>query len=185
MREGVFPDVSIAGKGVPESITFAHMKRKKSVPAAPAAAIRVDPKNHRKHNPRNKELIRKSLGELGAGRSILIDGEDHIIAGNGVYEQAEALGIPVRIIETNGTELVAIKRTDLANGDPRRKQLAIADNATSDTSEWDAEADWDDVDLDSWDIELPQMGTEPENKEKEVDENIETDHECPKCGYKW
>lgn len=27
--------------------------------------------------------------------------------------------------------------------------------------------------------------TEPEIKEKELDENIHTDQECPSCGYKW
>ena len=48
--------------------------------------IKLDKRNYRKHNDRNKELINQSLGELGAGRSILIDNENEIIAGNGVFE---------------------------------------------------------------------------------------------------
>lgn len=35
--------------------------------------IKFDSRNYRKHNDRNKELIRKSLNEYGAGRSIVID----------------------------------------------------------------------------------------------------------------
>lgn len=55
--------------------------------------IKFDKRNYRKHNERNKELINKSLKELGAGRSILLDRDDSLIAGNGVYEQAEKLDI--------------------------------------------------------------------------------------------
>lgn len=102
-------------------------------------AIKLDKKNYRVHNDKNKKLIKKSLEECGAGRSILLDNEESIIAGNGVYEQAEKLGIPVRIIETDGSELIALKRTDLAAEDEKRKTLAMADNHTSDTSEWNFE----------------------------------------------
>lgn len=52
-------------------------------------AIKLDKKNYRVHGDRNKKLIRKSLDECGTGRLILLDNEDMIIAGNGVYEQAE------------------------------------------------------------------------------------------------
>ena len=89
--------------------------------------IKFDKRNYRKHNAENKRLIKKSLEECGAGRSILIDGEDEIIAGNGVYEQAKKLKMPVRIIETDGSEIVAIKRTDLKTNDEKRKQLAVMD----------------------------------------------------------
>jgi hypothetical protein len=57
-----------------------------------------------------------------------------------VYEQAKALGLPIRVIETDGTELVAVKRTDLSTDDEKRKALAIADNRLTDLSEFDTEA---------------------------------------------
>lgn len=104
-----------------------------------------DQRNYRNHSDRNKELIKKSLSSLGAGRSILLDAEDFTIAGNGVLEQAEALGIPIQVIESDGSKLIAIKRTDLSPDDPKRKELALADNATSDSSDWDNEVlleDW-------------------------------------------
>lgn len=99
--------------------------------------INFDKRNYRKHSDRNKDLINKSLKECGAGRSIVIDNEDNIIAGNGIYEQAQKLGIKTKVIETDGSELVVVKRTDLATEDEKRKQLAIMDNSTSDSSEFD------------------------------------------------
>ena len=74
--------------------------------------IKIDKRNYRKHSDKNLSLIEKSLKECGAGRSILLDSEDEIIAGNGVYEQAKKLNIPVKIIETDGSELVVVKRTE-------------------------------------------------------------------------
>lgn len=61
--------------------------------------IKLDPKNYRRHNKKNKELIAKSLTECGAGRSVLIDKEGALIAGNGVYEQAKKLNIPISVYE--------------------------------------------------------------------------------------
>lgn len=44
--------------------------------------IQLDPHNYRIHNDRNKSIIRKSLEECGAGRSVLMDKENYLIAGN-------------------------------------------------------------------------------------------------------
>lgn len=99
--------------------------------------IKFDKRNYRKHSDSNKRKIRKSLQKCGAGRSVLVDADDTLIAGNGVFEQAQAMGIPTRVIETDGTELVVVKRTDLRTDDDKRKLLAMADNATSDNVEWD------------------------------------------------
>ena len=99
--------------------------------------ITFDKRNYRKHSDLNKKRIRKSLADCGAGRSVLVDKDGCLIAGNGVYEQAQSLKIPTRVIETDGTELVVVKRTDLATNDKKRKLLAAADNAISDHVEWD------------------------------------------------
>lgn len=140
--------------------------------------IKSDKKNYRKHNDRNKNLISKSLQECGAGRSIVIDNENEIIAGNDIYEQAQKLNIPFKIIETDGTELVVVKRTDLNTNDEKRKQLAIMDNATSDSSEFDLEslqADFDVEQLQDWglDVEFESL-EEQEIIEDEVPEEVET-----------
>ena len=141
--------------------------------------IKFDKRNYRKHNDRNKELINKSLKECGAGRSIVIDNDNEIIAGNGIYEQAQKLGLKTKVIETDGSELVVVKRTDLATNDDKRKQLAIMDNSTSESSEWDfekLEADFDTEELEDWGLDVDFAIEEEEKKviEDEVPEEVET-----------
>jgi hypothetical protein len=150
--------------------------------------IKFDKRNYRKHNDRNKELIKKSLEECGAGRSIVIDNNDEIIAGNGIYEQAQALNIPVKVIETDGSELVVVKRTDLKTDDEKRKKLAIMDNSTSDTSEFDIELLKTDFEIpELQDLGLPVF----EESDIDVDSFFEDTEEkekkkktitCPHCG---
>ena len=151
-------------------------------------AIKMDSRNYRKHNDRNKDLIRKSLNECGAGRSIVIDNNDEIIAGNGIYEQAQELGIKTKIVETDGSELVVVKRTDLNTDDEKRKKLAIMDNSTSDSSEFDIELLKVDLQIpelqelgvpvfESSDIDVDSFFTDTEEKEKKPKTVT-----CPHCG---
>jgi len=141
--------------------------------------IKFDERNYRKHSDRNKELINKSLKECGAGRSIVIDNEDNIIAGNGIYEQAQKLGLKTKVIETDGSELVVVKRTDLATDDDKRKQLAVMDNSTSDSSEFDFEllnSDFETETLQDWGLDVADFSLEEEKEiiEDEVPEVVET-----------
>jgi DNA modification methylase len=100
--------------------------------------LKPDPRNARKRTERSATLIGESLKRYGAARSIVIDEDDRILAGNGTVEQARAAGITnVRIVETDGDEIIAVRRTGLTDQD--KIGLAIADNRTSDLSEWDAE----------------------------------------------
>ena len=132
--------------------------------------IKFDKRNYRIHNDKNKQLIKKSLEECGAGRSIVIDNDNEIIAGNGIYEQAQKLGLKTKIIETDGSELVVVKRTDLATDDEKRKKLAIMDNTTSDSSEMDTallSEDFDLSELDELGVEIPEIELQEEDKEVE------------------
>lgn len=56
--------------------------------------IKQDLRNYRQHNEKNKELMKKSLQKCGTGRSIVVDSQNEIIAGNGIFEQAKKLKIP-------------------------------------------------------------------------------------------
>jgi DNA modification methylase len=97
-----------------------------------------DHKNARRRTDRSSELIKESLTKYGAARSIVIDEDNRILAGNGTVEGAKAAGIRnVRIIETDGTEVIAVKRTGLSEDE--KVGLALADNRTADLSEWDQE----------------------------------------------
>ena len=127
-----------------------------------AADLKQDGNNYRKHSDTNKARIKKSIDEAGLGRSVLIDADGVLIAGNGVQQVIDK-DTPVRVIETDGTELVVVKRTDLHTDDPRRKTLALADNATSDDVEWDAaamEADgWDTASAGEWGVDWPNSNS--------------------------
>lgn len=74
-------------------------------------------------------LLEESLRKLGAGRSILIDRNNRIIAGNKTTESAAAIGLEnVRIIDSDGSEIIAVRRTDIDLDSPVGRELAIADN---------------------------------------------------------
>ena len=137
--------------------------------------LKYDKRNYRKHNEKNKKLIRKSLEECGTGRSIIVDSNDEIIAGNGVYEQAKAMNIPVKVVETDGTELIAVKRTDLKTSDEKRTKLAILDNSTADSSEMDyalLQKDFELVDLMNMGIDAVNLNIDADASNTDIFENL-------------
>ena len=90
---------------------------------------RLDPRNANRGTTRGRQLLETSLREYGAGRAVLADRDGVLIAGNKTFEVAKRLGIPTRVIETDGKELVVVRRKDLRlASDPRAQALAIADN---------------------------------------------------------
>jgi DNA modification methylase len=104
--------------------------------------IKPDEHNANKGTKRGKDLLKQSLKELGGGRSILLDKDGNIIAGNKTFEAAQESGIKVRIVEAGRDELVAIQRTDLDLDDPtgEARRLAYMDNRVSELDlNWDVE----------------------------------------------
>ena len=139
--------------------------------------LKQDKRNYRTHNKKNLDLIKKSVKEVGLARSIVIDNENNIICGNGLTSTLDK-NTPIQIIETDGSQLVVVKRTDLKTNDEKRKQLAIMDNSTSDSSEFDLDslqADFDVEQLQDWglDVEFDSL-EEQEIVEDEVPEEVET-----------
>ena len=139
--------------------------------------LKQDKRNYRKHNQQNLDLIKKSVSEVGLGRSVVIDNENEIVCGNGLVSTLDK-NTPIKLIETDGSELVVVKRTDLKTDDEKRKQLAIMDNSTSDSSEFDLDslqADFDVEQLQDWglDVEFESL-EEQEIIEDEVPEEVET-----------
>ena len=98
--------------------------------------LQNDHKNARKRTDRSSKLIKESLQKFGAARSIVIDENNRILAGNGTIAGAKAAGIKnLKVIETDGNEIIAVK--GLACQKMKRLDLLLADNRTSDLSEWD------------------------------------------------
>ena len=99
--------------------------------------LKSDHKNARKRTDRSATLIEESLKRYGAARSIVIDEDNRVLAGNGTIEGAKAAGLEnVRVIETDGDEIIAVKRKGLT--EEQKVGLALADNRSSDLSDWDA-----------------------------------------------
>ena len=127
-----------------------------------------DDRNLNKGTERGQQLIEKSLREFGAGRSILLDKNNRIIAGNKTHKNAELAGLDdVIIVETDGTKLVAVKRTDVDLDTKKGRKMALADNATVkadlawNTEELNAVAEDFGINTEEWDVELDEMPVEP------------------------
>jgi hypothetical protein len=88
-----------------------------------------DDKNFNKGSEVGAKLIKKSFEKFGAGRSILLDKNNRIIAGN---KSVEFSGIDdVQIVESDGTKIIAVKRTDIDLDSPLGREMALADNASA------------------------------------------------------
>lgn len=120
--------------------------------------LKFDDKNFNKHTEYGMSLLEKSLRENGAGRSILIDKDNNIIAGNGIIEAAGSVGLEkVKIVETTGDEIIAVKRTDVSLNSHQGRRMALADNATAKADlEWDEEnlrSEFSDEELHEWAVD--------------------------------
>ena len=140
--------------------------------------LKFDDKNFNQHTEFGMSQLERSLRNYGAGRSILVDKDNNIIAGNGIAEAAGQMGITkTRVIETTGDELVVVKRTDIELDSKEGREMALADNATSaadlkwdeeniksesekwgiDTSSWGIEFEFDKLDDDVEEVEAPEV----------------------------
>jgi len=101
-----------------------------------------DENNANKGTERGGALLEKSLRMNGAGRSILVDKNNRIIAGNKTTMKAVEIGMEgVVVVETSGDKLVIVKRTDLdLTKDKRARELATLDNRVGQLDlDWDVE----------------------------------------------
>ena len=87
-------------------------------------SVRLDDRNARTHDDKNLETIANSLDRFGQQKPIVIDGDGVVIAGNGTVEAARSLG----------WDSIEVVKTKLTGDDARA--FAIADNRTSDLSDW-------------------------------------------------
>lgn len=144
--------------------------------------LKFDDKNFNQHTEFGMSQLERSLRNYGAGRSILVDKDNNIIAGNGIAEAAGQMGITkTRVIETTGDELVVVKRTDIELDSKEGREMALADNATSAADlKWDEEniksesEKWG-IDTSSWGIDFEFNSSDDEVQEVEVPEVNESE----------
>lgn len=103
----------------------------------------LDQDNANQGSPRGQKMIEESLQEDGAARSVVIDEAGRVVAGNKTLEAAVSIGLQKAIvIETDGTELVVVKRKnwDLEDARGAARRYAYRDNRSSEVSlNWDPE----------------------------------------------
>jgi len=148
--------------------------------------LKHDPDNVRRHAERDVESIKRSLDRYGQQKPVVADAEGVVRAGNGVLAAARLLG----------WEEVDVVRTTLT-GD-QLAAYAVADNRTSELSEWDAvlltrelsrlrEAgvDLEDVGFSEKELAALVAAESPPDEFPPVDPDAPCEYKCPKCGYEW
>lgn len=139
-----------------------------------------DDKNFNKGTEYGDHLMDESLRKFGLGRSVLLDKNDRIIAGNKTTEKAAELGFEkVVVVETDGNTLVAVKRNDIDLDSQKGRELALADNATSKANlSWDEDmimqcAEQFDFDPEEWGVSMSDPEEEgQEEPKKEIDTRL-------------
>jgi len=108
------------------------MAKKKSKTPETISDLIPDDKNFNRGNEYGESLIAKSFSKFGAGRGILVDRNNRIIAGNKSTQKfVEAGNEKIIVVETTGDTLVVTKRTDIDLDTPQGREMALADNASA------------------------------------------------------
>lgn len=131
-----------------------------------------DNKNFNKGTEYGDRLVDESLRKFGLARSIVIDKNNRIIAGNKTAEKAADIGFTdVLVVEVDGNQLVAVKRKDIDLDSAKGRELALADNATS-----KANLAWDESLIEEV---SQQWGFEPQDWGVDVFQQEEPEQEKP------
>lgn len=144
--------------------------------------------NARTHSPEQVEKIAASIREFGFTNPILTDGKRGIVAGHGRVLAAELLAMDV---------VPSIELSHLTEA--QRRAYILADNRLALDAGWDdellrielGELRDEGFDLSLTGFELPELdklfadGPDAPTGFPSFNEDIETEHECPKCGYKF
>lgn len=107
--------------------------------AVSLSSLIPDPRNARRHTDRNIDVIAASLQEVRAGRSIVIDEKNTILAGNATVEAAMRAGFKgVHVVDVDGEQIVAVRRRNLTK--KQKARLALFDNRAAELADgWSPE----------------------------------------------
>jgi hypothetical protein len=148
-----------------------------------------DPDNARLHTPENLDAIGWSLDEVGGARSIVIDDDNVIRAGNGTYEMARRRGMKLLIVDRPSKDtLIAVRVSGLDDREKRR--LALWDNRAAELAKWNrrvlkklAAPDQGLLEGLFDDATLADLKGEQAKQQERYGTSMQ--FECPQCGYGW
>jgi Predicted transcriptional regulators len=148
-------------------------------------------RNAKKHPPEQIKQLVASIREFGFTIPVLVDEHRTIIAGHGRVVAAQEAGLEeVPVIVAKGWT------------DEQRRAYTLADNKLTEGGEWDEELlkiELGDLSEEGFDVgligfsakeidkmlEAAEKEASPPDDFPEFGEDIETEHQCPKCGYRW
>ena len=98
-----------------------------------------DPLNANEGSLRGEQLLERSLTTYGAARGVAVDKHGLVMAGNKTVQQAVESGLKIRVVPSDGTKLIVVKRVDMDLATPAGRELAYLDNRTSEVGlKWSA-----------------------------------------------
>lgn len=157
----------------------------------PGNQLAPNPKNWRTHPESQMNAIRGVLAEVGfAGAHlarVLPDGSLQLIDG---HARAEIVGdavVPVLVTDLTEAEAALVLATFDPIGAMATANAGALDALLRDVSTGNEALSTMLAELakEAGLYETPAEPVESPEDFKEVDENIETEHTCPKCGYAW
>lgn len=163
--------------------------RKMKVELLKLATLKPNKHNARLHTEAQITQLVGSLDEFGWVKPLIVDEKLSILAGHGMYLAAKQRG-------DDSAPVIRIEGLTAA----QKRAYLIADNKLAMNSEWDNTALSNELRrLSAEDFNLLVVGFSQSELEKlmaeenvtspddfaEADENLPTQHVCPKCGYKW
>lgn len=160
----------------PQGVPFVpHHPQRQAVVEGRIEDLVFDPHNANRHTPRGMGALEKSIQRLGLGRSVLVDRNNRVIAGNATAQKAGEVGAADRVVfvDVDGSTLVAVRRTDVDIDSAVGKELAVADNRVGELNlDWDAvvlDNVRDDIDLSAYftDAEMATLTAAPEDVDME------------------
>ena len=135
-------------------------------------------KNPRQLSKKQHEDLTKSIKKFDLAEIPAINTDNVICAGH--------MRTMILKEQNNGTDIEIDVRVPNRKLTPKEFQEYLI-RSNKNTGEFDFEklADFEFEDLKDWGFEDYELRFNPENKDREIDENIKTETECPKCGYQW
>ncbi len=159
--------------------------RAKEIKLIPLSEIKLNPKNRNIHSESQIEHIARIIKKTGFRRPGTISNQSGLlVCGEGRYHAAKKIGLKEMPVMFQDYESEALEFADAIADNALDKQAEL-DNASilQDTLDFGPDFDFDLLGIP--DFKLPEDFGNIEINEKELDENIHTDKECPSCGYKW
>jgi len=155
-------------------------EKKPAVKKDKLSALHFDDKNFNLGSEIGNKYMDQSFSKFGAGRSILVDKNNNIIAGNKSAEKyGEQGGEDIIIVETTGDQMVVVKRTDVDLNTPQGREMALADNATAKANIVWAEdiiaAEMGAATAATWGVEITEQNLAGTEDEYEIPEEVPTD----------